>query len=123
MTAYAPSRFMFLLVTALLVVLTPAFAQKKKKDTPPPPPAVQSEPRPEPRPVPKSGGTMRDILISLQGQQTNLGILTKITGDYVVFETEGDTLMYPLTTLQVVKFLKTDEGEPRKVEIRFLSKD
>ena len=66
---------------------------------------------------------MRDILLSLQGQQTNLGILSKISGDYVVFESEGDTLMYPIMTLQVVKFLKTDEGEPRKIEIRFLSKD
>jgi hypothetical protein len=69
------------------------------------------------------GGTIRDILVSIQGQQTNLGLLTKITGDYVVFESEGDTLMYPLSTLQVVKFLKVEEGEARKIEIRFLSKD
>jgi hypothetical protein len=41
----------------------------------------------------------------------------------VVFEADGDTLMYPLSTVQVVKFLKGDEGEPRKIEIRFLSKD
>jgi hypothetical protein len=31
--------------------------------------------------------------------------------------------MYPLSTVQLVKFLKTEEGEPRKIEIRFLSKD
>jgi hypothetical protein len=69
------------------------------------------------------GNTIKDILISLQGQQTNLGVLSKVAGDYVVFANEGDTLMYPLYTVQVVKFLKTDEGEPRKIEIRFLSKD
>ena len=113
------SHMMFLLVTALLIVLTPAFGQKKKKDAPSPAPAVQAETHQ----VQKVGGTIRELLSSLQGQQTNLGILTKISGDFVVFESEGDTLMYPLTTLQVVKFLKVDEGDPRKVEIRFLSKD
>ena len=69
------------------------------------------------------GNTIKEILVSLQGQQTNLGLLSKVTGDYVVFEADGDTLMYPLSTVQVVKFLKGDEGEPRKIEIRFLSKD
>ena len=117
MTARVPAHLMIMLLTALLIVLTPAFGQKKKKETPPPAPQT------EVRPSPKSGGTIRDILAGLQGQQTNLGILTKLTGDYVVFESEGDTLMYPLSTLQVVKFLKVDEGEARKIEIRFLSKD
>jgi hypothetical protein len=120
MTPYAPSRWIMLCVTAILIVLTPAFAQKKKKDTPPPPPATQVE---SPRQSVKMGGTIREILTSLHGQQTNLGILSKVAGDYVVFEAEGDTLMYPIATVQVVKFLKTEEGEPRKIEIRFLSKD
>jgi UDP-N-acetylmuramyl pentapeptide phosphotransferase/UDP-N-acetylglucosamine-1-phosphate transferase len=117
MTARVPAHLTLLLVTALLILLTPAFGQKKKKDSPPPAPQT------EVRPTPKMGGTIRDILVSIQGQQTNLGLLTKITGDYVVFESEGDTLMYPLSTLQVVKFLKVEEGEARKIEIRFLSKD
>jgi|GEM_PF-2165695 len=117
MTARVHSHMTLLLVAALLTVLTPAFGQKKKKDAPPPAPQTEI------RPSPKLGGTIRDILASLQGQQTNLGVLTKLTGDYVVFESEGDTLMYPLVTLQVVKFLKVEEGEPRKIEIRFLSKD
>jgi hypothetical protein len=119
MTSHAASRFMLILGTALVIVMTPAFGQKKKKDTPPPPPPAQAELRQSQ----KMGGTIRDILASLLGQQTNLGVLSKITGDYVVFETEGDTLMYPLATVQVVKFLKAEEGEPRKIEIRFLSKD
>ena len=119
MTTYAPSRWMMLLVTALLIVTTPAFAQKKKKETPSPAPAAQAEPRPGQ----KMGNTIKEILVSLQGQQTNHGLLTKVTGDYVVFEADGDTLMYPLSTVQVVKFLKADEGESRKIEIRFLSKD
>jgi hypothetical protein len=117
MTARGPAHLTLLFVTALLIILTPAFGQKKKKDSPPPAPQA------EVRPTPKTGSTIRDILVSIQGQQTNLGHLTKITGDYVVFESEGDTLMYPLSALQVVKFLKVDEGEARKIEIRFLSKD
>lgn len=117
MTSRAPSRWIMLLVTAILIVLTPAFGQKKK-DVPPSATQVESS-----RQSQKMGGTIREILASLHGQQTNHGVLTKLTGDYVVFEAEGDTLMYPLSTVQVVKFLKTEEGEPRKIEIRFLSKD
>jgi hypothetical protein len=119
MTTYPLSRWMTLLLAALLIVLTPAYAQKKKKDTPPPPPTAQ----PETRPPQKLGNNIRDILVSIQGQQTNIGVLVKVAGDYVVFESEGDTLMYPLCTVQVVKFMKVEEGEARKIEIKFLSKD
>jgi len=117
MTAYARSRWITLLVAALLIGLTPAFGQGKKKDAPPPP-SAQSESHPSQKTV-----SIKDILVSLQGQQTNLGVLSKITSDFVIFESEGDTLMYPLSAVQVVKFLKTEEGEPRKIEIRFMSKD
>jgi hypothetical protein len=119
MTTYSPSRWMTILLFALLIVMAPAFGQKKKKETPPPPPAAQTETR-APQ---KLGNNIKDLLISIQGQQTNIGVLVKVAGDYVVFTADGDTLMYPLSTVQVVKFLKTEEGEPRKIEIRFLSKD
>ncbi len=120
MTTYPPSRWMTLVLAALLIVLTPAYGQKKKKDTPPPPPPTA---QPETRPPQKMGNNIRDILVSIQGQQTNIGVLVKVAGDYVVFASEGDTLMYPLSTVQVVKFLKVEEGEARKIEIKFLSKD
>ena len=119
MTTYPPSRWMTLLLAALLIVLTPAYGQKKKKETPPPSPTAQAETHPPQ----KMGNNMRDILLSIQGLQTNIGVLVKVAGDYVVFASEGDTLMYPLSTVQVVKFLKTEEGEARKIEIKFLSKD
>jgi len=121
MTSYARSRWTTLLVAALLIGLMPAFGQKKKKDAPPPSPAPAAQS--ESHPSQKAPANIRDILVSLQGQQTNLGVLAKVTGDYMVFQSEGDTLMYPISTLQVVKFLKADEGDPRKIEIRFLSKD
>ncbi len=117
MTARIHAHLALFLLAALLIALNPAFGQKKNKET------ASPAPQTEVRPSPKTGGTIRDVLVSLQGQQTNLGILTKLAGDYVVFESEGDTLMYPLSTLQVVKFLKVEEGEARKIEIRFLSKD
>jgi hypothetical protein len=110
---------MTLLVTALLIALTPVLAQKKKKETPAPPPAAAAELR-APQ---KMGNTLKEILVSIQGLQTNHGVLSKVAGDYVVFVEDGDTLMYPLGTVQMVKFLKTEEGEPRKIEIRFVSKD
>jgi hypothetical protein len=90
--------------------VNPANAQKKKQDA-----AAQMQV--------KSGATIREVLQKLQGQMTNLGTLTKLQGDYVVFENEGDTLMYPLSALQVVKFLKAEEGEARKIEIKFLARD
>ena len=120
MTTYSPSRWMTLVLAALLIVLTPAYGQKKKKETPPPSPTAQAETRPPQKMV---GNNIRDILVSIQGQQTNIGVLVKVAGDYVVFASEGDTLMYPLSTVQVVKFLKVEEGEARKIEIKFLSKD
>jgi hypothetical protein len=110
---------MILLITALLIVLTPAFGQKKKKETPPSATAAQAETHQGQ----KMGSTIKDVLASLQGQQTNIGVLLKVAGDYMMFETDGDTLVYPLSTVQVVKLPKTEAGEPRKIEIRFLSKD
>ena len=118
MTTYSPSRWMTLIVIALLVVMTPAFAQKKKKESPAPAPAQVESRGPQ-----KMGMSIKDVLVSLQGQQTNIGLLVKVTGDYVTFEAEGDTLIYPLSAIQVVKFLKTEENEPRKIDIKFLSKD
>ena len=118
MTRLTHARWLPVLLTAVLLVLAPVYGQKKK--TPPPP---SSSAQPEQHQAQKPAATVRDIVAALQGQQTNLGLLSKVTGDFVVFESEGDTLVYPLSALQVVKFLKTDEGEPRKIEIRFLSKD
>jgi len=111
------TRWLAALVAAVLILLAPAYAQKRK------PAASPMAPAGEQHATAKAPSSIRDIIVSLQGQQTNLGTLTKVTGDYVVFESEGDTLMYPINAVQVVKFLKTEEGEGRKIEIRFLAKD
>jgi len=117
MSSMSHLRFLAALLAVVLIVLAPAYAQKRK------PSPAPSAPAGEQHTQSRAPATIRDIVASLQGQQTNLGTLTRVTGDYVVFESEGDTLMYPLNALQVVKFLKTEEGESRRVEIRFMSKD
>jgi hypothetical protein len=104
-----------LLFTAV-AALTPALAQKKA--TPHSVSISSAE-----RHMPGTAPGIREILVGLEGQETNLGTLIDVTGDYVVFHADADTLIYPLATLQVVKFLKPEEGDARKIEIRFLSKD
>jgi hypothetical protein len=97
----------------LIASPSPAEAQKKSKDV-----TATSQPAPG-----KGGGSLREVLVKLQGQQTNIGVLTKVAGDYLIFENEGDTLMFPISTVQVVKMLKVEEGEGRKIEIHFLARD
>jgi hypothetical protein len=113
---------LLVVVLALAVLLTgdTAMAQKKKKEAAPQATAVQTVPQT----AMKGSGTIREVLAGLQGTATNLGTLTKLAGDYVVFDNDGDTVMYPLAALQSVKLLKPDEeGGERHVEIRFLNKD
>lgn len=106
----------------LLAVAPPVTqAQKKRKDAAPT--AQPAAPEQSPRGTGHAGSTIREILTKLQGQQTNIGVVVRVTGDVVEFENEGDTLIYPLNAVQQVKFLKADEGETRKVEIKFLARD
>lgn len=117
--------FMTLLVLAGFVLLGAAppvtQAQKKKKDVAPSAqPAVAEQ---TPRGTGRAGSTIREVLMKLQGQKTNIGVVVRVTGDIVEFENEGDTLIYPLSAVQLVKFQKADEGEAGKIEIKFLARD
>lgn len=108
------------LTLATLLTVDTAMAQKKKKEAAPESTVTQTVPQTAMRIT----GSMRDVLAGLQGKVTNLGTLTKLAGDYVVFESEGDTIMYPLAALQSVKLLRPEEeGGERRIEIRFLNKD
>jgi hypothetical protein len=71
----------------------------------------------------KMESSIHEVLAGLQGMQTNQGLLLKVGSDFVTFEHEGDTLCFPIHSLQGIKFLKAEEGGDRKIEIRFLSKD
>jgi len=116
MTTPTCRRWVLFILSVLLIASVPAqgSAQKKKKDS-----TAPTEQRTSAHAIP----SMRELLLSLQGQQTNLGLLAKVAGDYVVFESETDTLMFPLGALQSVRFTKAGEDEPRKIEIRFQAKD
>jgi hypothetical protein len=109
------------LVGAALFTVNTAEAQKKKKEAAPEAAVAQTVPQTA---MKSPGNTIREVLSGLQGKATNLGTLTKLAGDYVVFDNEGDTIMYPLSALQSVRMLKAEEeGGEKRIEIRFLNKD
>jgi hypothetical protein len=102
------------LIAASVFTVDTASAQKKKST----PAAVQSQK------APRAAGMIREVLAGLQGKSTNLGTLTKLAGDYVVFDNDGDTVYYPLSALQSVKVMKPEEeGGESRIEIRFLNRD
>ena len=87
------------------MVLSPALAQKSKK----PQPAVAAQ------------MTFKEILQKYQGKTTNIGILSKVAGDYFVLEQEGVTAMHPIAVVQAVRLVKLEEGDSTSVEIYLLS--
>ena len=121
---YRRMRICVLVATLFLFALPPAYGQKKKNDPTPSPSAVQSTTGDVPLHYgSKQGATIHEVLVKILGQHTNIGRLTKVTSDYLMFENDGDTLVYPINVVQSVKFMKVEEGEPRKIEIKFLIKD
>jgi len=110
-----------LLFGASVLTVDSALAQKKKKEAAAPEAAVIQT---VPQTAMKAGGTLRDVLNSIVGKSTNLGTLTKLAADYVVFDSDGETAVYPLSALQSVKMRKPEEdGGEMHIEIRFLNKD
>jgi hypothetical protein len=64
-----------------------------------------------------------DFLKQQVGQQTNLGMLKKFSGDYLVFEEETTTTLVPLTSVQSAKLVKDEENAPPQLEIKLISRD
>ena len=92
----------YLLACLLMVGVLPASAQKKQA---------------------AAGGNFKDVLVQFQGKVTNLGTLKKIASDYLVFETDTETLTVPIAMVQSVKVTKAEEEEAPKIEIKLLAKD
>jgi hypothetical protein len=109
---------MMLTAFVMTAFQAPALAQKKKKGA-----SSTTAVSAKHVQVKKGTATIRDILSKLRGQQTNIGVLKEISGDYVTFESDGDTLIFPLRALQQVKLGKAEEGETRQIEIRFVAGD
>lgn len=113
-----------LVAMLLLAVSAPSFGQKKKRDSSPSPSAMQATPGDVPLHFgSKQGATLHEVLAKIIGQHTNVGQLAKVTADYLMFESDGDTLVYPIEAVHSVRFMKVEEGEPRKIEIKFSAKD
>lgn len=122
-TVYALA--MVLLAALLIVWTTEGTAQQKKKTTPKPE-QTQQEMTPASAATGVSqarlGNTIKDALNKHRGEKTNLGILSKIEGDYFVLEEDGVSTLYPFSAISSVKFPKIEEGDedPVKVEIKLL---
>ena len=89
------------LLAAVLVV--PAEAQKKKKAAEAPQTEVQ-----------KSTESFRSFLLKYEGLSTNLGKLTKIGTDFVVFENEDGATVMALFGVASIRYVKADEEEGEK---------
>ncbi len=65
----------------------------------------------------------KELLTSYQGHQTSLGTLKKVSGDYVTFEQEQGTSMYPIGVIQCIRLAKDEETGATAIEIRVLAKE
>ena len=114
------------LLAALLIVWTTEGAAQQKKKTPPKPEQTQQEMTPAPGATSssqsKSGGSIKDVLAKHRGEKTNLGILSKVEGDYFVIEEDGVSTCYPFYVIAHVRLPKIEEGDedPVRVEIKLL---
>jgi hypothetical protein len=113
-----------MVLAALLIVWTTDGAAQAKKKTPPKPESTQQETTPPAATTgasqTKTGNTIKDALIKHRGEKTNLGILSKVEGDYFVVEEDGVSTLYPFSMIASIKLPKIDEGDedPVRVEIK-----
>jgi hypothetical protein len=86
----------------------------------------QAEVAPTPA-TPPAPGTLPnkflDVLKQYVGKKTNLGILKKFAGDYIVFEDELTTILVPVTSIQSAKLIKEEESSPAELEIKLIARD
>jgi hypothetical protein len=80
----------------------------------------QAEVAPTPATLPNK---FLDVLKQYVGKKTNLGILKKFAGDYIVFEDELTTILVPVTSIQSAKLIKEEESSPAELEIKLIARD
>ena len=103
---------LILLATFSVMLPCEASAQKKKA------PAKTEQATDQPAPVQtKMGMTLKDILGTYKGQKTNMGILSRVEGDYFVVEEDGVSTIHPLSAIAGIKVLKPEEGEEDAAKI------
>lgn len=64
-----------------------------------------------------------DVIKQYVGKKTNLGILKKFAGDYMVFEDDLTTTLVPVNNVQSVRLVRDDESSPANLEIKLISRD
>ena len=107
-----------IVLLAICMVLVPldSYGQKKKA----PAKTEQTSEQPAPTPVQtKMGNTLKDVLNKFKGEKTNMGMLSKVEGDYFVVEEDGVSTIHPMSAIVGIKLLKSEEGEEdaAKIEI------
>jgi hypothetical protein len=113
-------------LAALLIVWTTEGTAQQKKKTPPKSEPTQQEVTPPSTGTStsqgKPGNMIKDALLKHRGEKTNLGILSKVEGDYFVIEEDGVSTLYPFYVIAHVRLPKIEEGDedPVKVEIKLL---
>ncbi len=95
----------------VLSVAQPTFAQKAKKEDKPK--SMQSS----------EAASLREVLSKHVGQTCNLGTIKKVTGEYVVIEHEGATMIHPLHAIHTIKMFKDEETGADMFEIRLIAAD
>lgn len=132
-----------LLAFLLVATTVTADAQKKKAKAPPKPKQEQvqeqeqeqvkvkekeqaeteAEPAQQAAQAAPTTNTFKELLKQQVGRKTNMGVLKKIAGDYMIFEDDNVTTMYPLYSVQSIRLVKDDEATPARVEIHVFSRD
>lgn len=137
----------FLVLACFLLVAStvPAEAQKKQKAKPQQKTQVKETQKEEPKeeakveeeesaekveevaPAPSQTAPLPnkflDVIKQYVGKKTNLGILKKFAGDYMVFEDDLTTILVPVSNVQSVRLVRDDESSPANLEIKLISRD
>jgi len=122
------------LISFFLVAWTvPADAQKKQKPKTQTKEEVKEQPKEEQKveevtpalTTPSSGMPNKfiDVLKQYVGKKTNLGILKKFMGDYIVFEDDLTQILVPINNIQSARLIKDDESSPAELELKLISRD
>jgi hypothetical protein len=105
------------LFLAACVALLPLEAYGQKKKAPPKKTEEAAEaPTPAPAPAPaamplKGGASLKEVLMKFKGEKTNLGVLSKVEGDYFVTEDKGAVTYRAIGAIISIEVLKTEDEE------------
>ncbi len=71
----------------------------------------------------KQPTTVREVLAGLDGSDSNLGKIKRVTSEFVMIQDENTQRFIPFDSIQEIRLLKENASEPAKIEIRLIAKD